>query len=62
MPRSGIDQEQLIEIITEVFIDKGSEGATLTELSRATGLKKASLYYHYPGGKKEKEKGERVRI
>ena len=53
MPRSGIDQEQLIEIITEVFIDKGSEGATLTELSRATGLKKASLYYHFPGGKKE---------
>ena len=53
MPRPGRDQKQLVEKITQVFLDKGNEGATLTEISRATGLKKASLYYHFPGGKKE---------
>ncbi len=31
----------------------GYDGATLVALSQATGLGKASLYYHFPGGKKE---------
>ena len=53
MPRPGIDQEQLITSIATVFAERGYEGATMAELSRATGLQKASLYYHYPGGKDE---------
>lgn len=32
---------------------KGFDGATMNDLSEATGLKKASLYHRFPGGKKE---------
>lgn len=39
--------------ILEVFLQRGYDGATLTNLSRATGLSKASLYHHFPGGKPE---------
>ena len=53
MTRPGIDHNQLVDRIIDVYVDKGSEGATISELSKATGLKKASLYYHFPGGKGE---------
>jgi AcrR family transcriptional regulator len=33
------------------FRDHGYDGASLAELSAATGLGKASLYHHFPGGK-----------
>lgn len=46
-------RELLIEQITQVFIRKGYDGATLTNLAAATGLSKASLYHHFPGGKPE---------
>ena len=36
----------------EVFQRLGYEGTSLAELSKATGLVKASLYHHFPGGKK----------
>lgn len=36
-----------------VFRSKGYDGASLNELAEATGLKKASLYHRFPGGKKE---------
>ena len=36
-----------------VFRAKGYDGASLNELAEATGLKKASLYHRFPGGKKE---------
>ncbi|MEO9513614.1 MAG: TetR/AcrR family transcriptional regulator [Flavobacteriaceae bacterium] len=45
-----------IEILTglaKVFRSKGYEGASLKELSEATGLKKASLYHRFPNGKQE---------
>lgn len=35
------------------FRNVGYDGATLVALSQATGLGKASLYYHFPGGKRE---------
>lgn len=44
---------ELIAILDEVFRRRGYEGATLSELSRACGLGKASLYHHFPGGKDE---------
>ena len=50
MPTS---RTELIQRIEPVFIDHGFEGATLTQLARATGLGKASLYHHFPGGKAE---------
>jgi len=48
-----IDNETLIQKLTQVFRDYGYEGASLTNLSKATGLKKASLYHRFPGGKEE---------
>ncbi len=44
---------QLTAILDDVFRRRGYEGATLSELSRACGLGKASLYHHFPGGKEE---------
>ena len=48
-----VDDETLIQRLTQVFRDYGYEGASLTILSKATGLKKASLYHRYPGGKEQ---------
>lgn len=36
-----------------VLRSKGYDGASLNELANSSGLKKASLYHRYPGGKKE---------
>jgi AcrR family transcriptional regulator len=39
--------------LVTVFKKRGYEGATLNQLADATGLGKASLYHHFPGGKAE---------
>jgi len=39
--------------LTTVLKTKGYDGASLNDLADATGLKKASLYHRFPGGKKE---------
>jgi TetR/AcrR family transcriptional regulator, lmrAB and yxaGH operons repressor len=44
---------KLLDQLGQVFRSRGYEGATLTQLSAATGLGKASLYHHFPGGKAE---------
>jgi len=36
-----------------VFQQQGYDGATLARLAGVTGLGKASLYHHFPGGKEE---------
>lgn len=41
----------LLDALARVFRERGYEGATLAELAAATGLGKASLYHHFPGGK-----------
>jgi TetR/AcrR family transcriptional regulator, lmrAB and yxaGH operons repressor len=43
----------LLDQLGRVFRERGYEGATLTQLAAATGLGKASLYHHFPGGKAE---------
>jgi TetR/AcrR family transcriptional repressor of lmrAB and yxaGH operons len=43
----------LIEKIAESFRAYGFEGTSLSTISKATGLIKASLYWRFPGGKKE---------
>jgi AcrR family transcriptional regulator len=48
MPR-----EEVIERLVAVFRDQGYNGASLSEISEATGLGKSSLYHHFPGGKEE---------
>ncbi len=47
------DKALLTEQLQSVFIERGYDGATLVHLAHATGLSKASLYHHFPGGKPE---------
>lgn len=49
----SIDEDALIARLACVFRDAGYEGASLALLSRATGLRKASLYHRFPGGKRQ---------
>lgn len=51
-PQKVLDTE-ILTGLTKVFRSKGYEGASLKELSEATGLKKASLYHRFPNGKRE---------
>ncbi len=53
MPAQRLTRDQALDRITEVFRRWGYDGATLRMLSEATGLGRASLYHHFPGGKEE---------
>lgn len=46
-------KDKYIPKLLQLFQDYGYDGATLTKISEATGLGKASLYHHFPGGKDE---------
>lgn len=48
-----IEDHDLIIGVMSVIRDKGYEGASLSDLAKASGLQKASLYHRFPGGKKE---------
>jgi AcrR family transcriptional regulator len=51
--RTTFSRQDLLPALADVFRRRGYEGATLSELARVTGLGKASLYHHFPGGKSE---------
>jgi AcrR family transcriptional regulator len=54
MPRPAqLSKNQLAQSIIPIFQNFGYEGATLSKLSSATNLSKASLYHHYPKGKED---------
>lgn len=53
MSVSLMSREEVIANLVPVFRQCGYEGATLARLSEATGLGRASLYHHFPKGKKE---------
>ena len=42
-----------VPILLKLFRQFGYEGVTLAKIAQATGLGKASLYHHFPGGKAE---------
>lgn len=44
-------KETYIPSLFSLFQQYGYDGATLSKISKATGLGKASLYHHFPGGK-----------
>jgi AcrR family transcriptional regulator len=46
-----MSKEQVILQLIPVFRQYGYEGTSLSMLSKATGLGKASLYHHFPQGK-----------
>lgn len=48
MPR-----ETYVPQLLQLFRQYGYDGATLSKISAATGLGKASLYHYFPGGKDE---------
>jgi len=48
-----VGEDDLLLRLTREFRRVGYEGATLATLSAATGLKKASLYHRFPGGKEQ---------
>lgn len=53
MPAPIVPKDEVLRRLTQAFRRVGYEGATLSLLSKETGLKKASLYHYFPGGKKD---------
>lgn len=53
MPPEKISERDLMLALTDLFRKQGFEGATLSMISKATGLKRASLYHRFPGGKQD---------
>jgi TetR/AcrR family transcriptional repressor of lmrAB and yxaGH operons len=53
MAHKTVSEDDLLDKALTLFRASGYEGVSLSELSKATGLEKASLYFRYPGGKEE---------
>ena len=51
MPAALATREEIVDRLFTVFRDLGFEGASMADLSRATGLGKSSLYHYFPDGK-----------
>ena len=51
MAMTNITELELLNRLTQVFRTHGYEGASLSKISEATGLQRASLYHRFPGGK-----------
>ena len=51
MPVKILKREEILLRLFSVFRRSGFDGATLSKISQETGLGKASLYHHFPGGK-----------
>ncbi len=48
-----IEDDDLMHCLSRVFKEYGYEGASLTIISQASGLKKPSLYHRFPRGKEQ---------
>jgi AcrR family transcriptional regulator len=46
-------RSELVPALAEIFREHGFAGASLSEITRATGLGKGSLYHFFPAGKNE---------
>ncbi|MEW6705003.1 MAG: TetR/AcrR family transcriptional regulator [Pseudomonadota bacterium] len=53
MSKPLLTKDALIDKLVDVVYDYGYDGATLSVISEVTGLGKASLYHHFPGGKEQ---------
>jgi len=53
MPAPQISREEVLDRIITEFRRRGYDGTTLSRLSEATGLVKASLYHYFPKGKED---------
>ncbi len=48
-----VKDRELLDKLFDVIRARGYDGTSIGELAELTGLKKASLYHRYPGGKKD---------
>jgi len=48
-----MSKDKVIANISEIFKQYGYEGTSLSKISEATGLSRASLYHYFPRGKEE---------
>ena len=53
MPPALKPKSEVLAALTGCFRALGYDGATLSRLSQATGLVRASLYHHFPKGKQD---------
>lgn len=54
MPRPpALTKAELLSKLSDVFRHHGLDGTSMQTLAQVTGLSKASLYHHFPGGKDE---------
>lgn len=53
MPAALLPKDQVLDRLLSTFRDKGYDGASLADLSAATGLGRSSLYHYFPGGKED---------
>jgi AcrR family transcriptional regulator len=53
MPAALQSRSQVVASLLRAFRRNGYDGASLSRLSSETGLKRASLYHHFPGGKED---------
>ena len=51
MPAALMPREEVVERLMKVVRQRGYDGASLAELSKATGLGRSSLYHYFPDGK-----------
>jgi AcrR family transcriptional regulator len=51
MPAPLLTKDEVLDRLMRTFRERGYDGASLAELSAATGLGKSSLYHYFPGGK-----------
>ena len=53
MPAPLLTRSEILERLLALFRSKGYQGSSMSLISKETGLGKASLYHHFPGGKDE---------
>lgn len=56
MLRKFVDRSDVIPTLAETFRERGFAGASLSEITKRTGLGKGSLYHFFPNGKEEMAK------
>jgi len=53
MARTVSERADLLPALSELFRERGFEGASLSLMTLRTGLGRGSLYHFFPGGKEE---------
>jgi AcrR family transcriptional regulator len=50
---AGLARRRLLDVAEALFMERGYSAVSLRDIADAFGIKQASLYYHFPGGKEE---------